>query len=105
MPNGYQPANDQWVSGVLMGYFFPNVNAFGVENAQNLFQAISRDLGGNGGGLGRLALVYDGINGQKGQIFQLNTPALLNSGLRATKIAHRNVRIKKPLLFMYQKTP
>ncbi|MCJ1383204.1 hypothetical protein MMC17_006317 [Xylographa soralifera] len=92
MPTGYQAATNNWVSGVLVGYPLPNALPFGVEQSANLFQAISRDLGGNGEGLSRLALLYGDINGQKGQFFQLNFPSLLNSaGLRATKISQRNI--------------
>lgn len=78
--------------------FFPNVNEFSVENADNIFVAITKDVGGSGGGESRMALVHQGINSAKRTCFQLNTRALDASGIRATKLFQRSVSPVLPSL-------
>lgn len=62
-----------WSGVSIDGLPFPNMNSFGVEGANNFFQAITRDHGGNGGGLSLLALLYGGINDQKGHFLWLES--------------------------------
>lgn len=98
LPLGYTAATDQWVSGVLMGYVFPGITDFPVENSDNLFVAVTRDVGGSGGGESRMALVHQGINSAKRTFFQLGTPDALRTGIRETKVYQRSVSPVLPLL-------
>ncbi|KAF2716673.1 glycoside hydrolase family 18 protein [Polychaeton citri CBS 116435] len=79
LPRNYQPASNEWVSGVLMGFPFTNVHTHPVNGKPFLFADLGADIG-----------AFRSINGAKGTWFGLKTPAAVKKGLRESKIFQRD---------------
>ncbi|GAP90626.2 putative glycoside hydrolase family 18 protein [Rosellinia necatrix] len=93
LPNGYTAATSAWVNDVLLN---AATGSFAVQNlgGYSVLELISNNVLGDStsAGRGRMALLYKGINNDKGHFFKFENLGTLDvtGKVRASKIIQRN---------------
>jgi chitinase len=103
LPAGYTVASDNWVNDVLLNWGAGNFAAQPVSGKNCVLEAIT-DLAigdSSSAGRGRMALLYKGVNNDKGHFFRFDTLGTLDGTgkVRASKIIQRNVSFANSLKF------
>ncbi|KAJ8120265.1 hypothetical protein ONZ43_g2982 [Nemania bipapillata] len=93
MPSGYTAASSDWVNGVLLNW---DQSKFGVQliGGKTVLEIITDNAIGSKSTVGQklMALVYKGINNDKGHFFRFDNLGTLDATatVRASKIIQRN---------------